>query len=188
MSGNVPGLFEDEPDELDLFQDEADEASGEEPQLFQIERDETHQAASSWPVRAAPRAVSVGDVRRCFEEEADEPEQSDVSSESEYFADGEMETKPMQRRQVALSFKTINEFLATQIARPHTVPSTEPARKKRCYDKFTESRQGSSLEADKRLRRASFQASSDDAAPWCGVFFGCDSHREALVWVDALNV
>lgn len=139
-------LFADEPDEPLLFQDEGDEADSDgEIALFRDEPDEVEALHVGRSSGSAPSALSSAPSTLL----GDEPDEQsdDDDDDSDYLADNEGCSRRDQRL-VALSFSTMNTFLATQIAK-EPVAAPPPAKKRRCYNN---SKRAAKAAATKELR------------------------------------
>lgn len=132
----------------DLFQDEPDEASpaspfgrehAEQSVLFMDEADED---VNSIQRRTERKSLSTGPVlhepnereSQLFGDEPNESDDDDTDSDLEKVPDGDINQG--SKSLVELSFSTISQFLSTQLARASAsgTASSQPARKKRCYD------------------------------------------------------
>ena len=134
----MSSLFQDEPGEPEPFGDEPDEADADDEggtsHLFQDEVDEADSIFFKIDETAPPSSTKGGYVSEsvCFQDELDEPSHSD--SESCLADIDETEGDLRQERIVALSFSTMNTFMASQLRKTPATVVPRPPRKRRCYD------------------------------------------------------
>lgn len=166
----MDGLFQDEPDEdspAGLF----DEEPNEDAKLFMDALEEA--PTSSRPAAAnsaAPRPLGQEQDERepqLFGIEFDESD-SGNSAESDVGYHGDCEEVPEGSKSIVeLSFSTISQFLATQLAVGSGVSSTasaQPSKKRRCYDNSR--RELKALQRKKHLPHTVEKRARNHSVPW----------------------